>query len=299
MGSGRDTTTTGLLRRGAIADVVDDHRGTDGLIVVVAGLDNFRQIINEVYGHRIGDDLLLAVGQRLRAVAPESSHLGRLGGDEFAVVVEVPAGPADGEVRRLLDAMLTAVEQDYQLSGLIVRTSASLGAVMLPRGSDVGGAEVLQSATSALAQAKREGGHRWQAFDSTFHAEARERAEMLSSLRKSLHIPGEIQTGSSRSSISTAWTRSGTRRWCGGCDPAGAWSPAGEWIEAAESDLRTIHQIGLITATDAAAFAARLPTGQRVSLNRPAPTCRRGSSPTSPTCCATSTARILVGSSSS
>lgn len=262
----RHDDLTGLLRRGAIADVVDDHRGTDGLIVVVAGLDNFRQI-NEVYGHRIGDDLLLAVGQRLRAVAPESSHLGRLGGDEFAVVVEVPAGPADGEVRRLLDAMLTAVEQDYQLSGLIVRTSASLGAVMLPRGSDVGGAEVLRSATSALAQAKREGGHRWQAFDSTFHAEARERAEKLSSLRKSLHIPGEIQTWFQPIVDLDSMDTVGYEALVRWVRPGRGVVPAGAWIEAAESDLRTIHQIGLITATDAAAFAARLPTGQRVSLN--------------------------------
>lgn len=259
---------TGLLRRAAVAQEVDRlvGLGSGSVLVVLVGLDNFRQI-NEAYGHTVGDELLVCVARTLTRTVPARAVLGRLGGDEFAVVLTMPGAPNDGTIRRLIDRLLAVVEQDFDLSGLIVRTSASLGVVTLQEGSGLTGHEALRSAASALAQAKRDGGHRWQSFDSVFHAQVQERAELLESLRASLQVPGEIQAWFQPIVDLRTMDTVGYEALARWVHPERGVVPAGSWIEAAETDLRIIHQLGLVTAHEAAAFASQLPEGQHVTLN--------------------------------
>ncbi|WP_220399037.1 EAL domain-containing protein [Granulicella sp. WH15] len=56
------------------------------LAVGIIDLDSFKPI-NDLYGHAVGDKLLIEVGHRLSILCPEKMHLSRLGGDEFALII--------------------------------------------------------------------------------------------------------------------------------------------------------------------------------------------------------------------
>src|SRR5262249_37387071 len=80
---------TGLLNRSAFAEAVDLRlAGEDGarLSILYLDLDGFKEI-NHTRGHQTGDELLVCVGERIRAVIGQSGVLARLGGDEFALML--------------------------------------------------------------------------------------------------------------------------------------------------------------------------------------------------------------------
>jgi GGDEF domain-containing protein len=69
------------------------HRRETGRDVSLLFIDVDRfKLVNDSYGHSLGDELLVAVADRLRAEAPPGSLIGRVGGDEFVVVVETSDG---------------------------------------------------------------------------------------------------------------------------------------------------------------------------------------------------------------
>lgn len=260
---------TGLLTRDALASALTEAAGRTStrMLVVTLGLDNFRGV-NEVYGHRVGDQLLQAVARSVRNAAPYSARIGRLGGDEFALVTpaDQSSAAADEAQRRFLDRLLSAVEQDYLIDGFIIRVSASAGSVIVP-GPDAEVDQAFQLAATALAQAKRDGGHRWQPYDSNLRTRVRDDANTLTRLRTGLRNGGEIVTWFQPivdlRTLKTVGYES-LVRWI---HPHHGVVPAGQWIELAETDLAVIHQIGLVTAQQASDFALTLPPHQRVSVN--------------------------------
>jgi diguanylate cyclase (GGDEF)-like protein/PAS domain S-box-containing protein len=83
---------------------------TGGRVVTLYGdIDGFKAI-NDKLGHRLGDDVLKAVAEALRATFRESDLIARLGGDEFCVVAESPSEPTV-LVQRLEEAVATASEE--------------------------------------------------------------------------------------------------------------------------------------------------------------------------------------------
>ena len=97
-------------------------RGRTGVAVLFLDLDRFK-FVNDSYGHGAGDDLLIAVGQRLQSCLRASDTVARLGGDEFVILLEIIDVPTDAvrAAERILDAMqapFTVAEHD-----LVVTTS--------------------------------------------------------------------------------------------------------------------------------------------------------------------------------
>jgi predicted signal transduction protein with EAL and GGDEF domain len=152
------------------------------------------------------------------------------------------------------------------VAGVVVRTGASIG-VQVGAAGDTG-ADLLAKASSALAQAKRDGGRRWQSFDHTSDSHARERLILLTQLRASMTENQEnFQTWFQPIVSLTTMETVGYEALIRWHTADRGIVPAGLWIEAAETDLALIHRIGLITARQSAAFVATLPAGQRVSIN--------------------------------
>ena len=75
------------------------------LALAYLDLDGFKEI-NDIHGHNVGDELLIAVTQRLRAVLRDGDTLARLGGDEFAVI-------AHNRVRSLVTWIIAEVRQPF------------------------------------------------------------------------------------------------------------------------------------------------------------------------------------------
>src|ERR1700758_3674696 len=75
-------------------------------------LDNFKSI-NDTLGHGVGDELLKAVAERLKAVVRQADAIGRLGGDEFVVIADELTLTAAPEL--VAERLLTALKQPFKL----------------------------------------------------------------------------------------------------------------------------------------------------------------------------------------
>jgi diguanylate cyclase (GGDEF)-like protein len=116
-------------------------------------LDEFKEV-NDTYGHPIGDALLKAVAQRLRASIRDSDFLARLGGDEFAIIQ--PGVVRTEQCERLAKRLLAAISKPYNILGHPITISGSLGVVRAPthgRTPD----ELLKNADIALYNVKTAG----------------------------------------------------------------------------------------------------------------------------------------------
>lgn len=102
---------TGLVNRRGLHERLDAllHEGTQ-VGVVFSDIDNFKRV-NESLGHPAGDELLIAVAQRLQAEAPAGATVARFSGDEFVVVVgDVAAcGGLDALAARMTASLRTVV----------------------------------------------------------------------------------------------------------------------------------------------------------------------------------------------
>ena len=129
--------------------------------VLFADLDRFKSV-NDVYGHHVGDELLVAVARRLTGLLRPGDTLARLAGDEFVILCEDldQAGRAAALAGRIGDALATP----FRLAGLTLTVTASVGIAFAGRGDDIP-ERVVQDADIAMYQAKRMGGARHQVID--------------------------------------------------------------------------------------------------------------------------------------
>ncbi len=139
---------TGLANRKQLS-----ARAHDGPVaLVLLDLDLFKQV-NDTLGHHVGDQLLVAVAQRLRSCVRPEDLVARLGGDEFALVLE--GGDVDAAVRAAVRAR-AVLSAPFSLGGLLVEVAASAGVAAAPKhGSDL--EELLQRADVAMYLSKESG----------------------------------------------------------------------------------------------------------------------------------------------
>ncbi len=116
-------------------------------------LDHFKRI-NDSLGHRAGDQILIEVAARLRALTREADTIARLGGDEFVVVLHAVANP--GAIRRAAYRVLERLSGNYAIAGHPYHLSASVGVALFPADGD-DTTELLHRADAAMYQAKKEG----------------------------------------------------------------------------------------------------------------------------------------------
>ena len=131
------------------------------LAVVFIDLDGFKAV-NDTHGHDVGDQLLMAVAQRMRLVLRDGDTLSRQGGDEFvAVLVDLPSTAA---CMPLLQRLLDAAAAPVQVDALTVQVSASMGVTFFPQSQNIEGDQLLRQADHAMYQAKLAGKNRYSEF---------------------------------------------------------------------------------------------------------------------------------------
>ena len=147
-------------------------------------LDGFKAI-NDSLGHRIGDELLRAIAQRLHVLATmEDGLAARMGGDEFVVLL--PDSQGSARLVEVVERMLAAVTHPVSVDGHQLTASASVGVVETAV-ADTGRDELLSDADITLYRAKSEGRAQWALFDPEHNANARER------FRLSAVMPGALR----------------------------------------------------------------------------------------------------------
>ncbi len=151
---------TGLGNRSHVLHELDlalqrQHRHGGHVAVIFLDLDRFKAV-NDQFGHATGDELLHAVGGRLREVLRPADAAGRFGGDEFVVICEALTSPA--EAHHLGERLISGLSGSYQLTQGQVRIGVSVG-IALTAGGTAAGA-LLRAADRAMYQAKHDGGSR-------------------------------------------------------------------------------------------------------------------------------------------
>jgi diguanylate cyclase (GGDEF)-like protein/PAS domain S-box-containing protein len=151
-------------------------------------LDRFK-VINDSLGHAAGDQLLVAVADRLAGVLRPTDTVARLGGDEFVVLIDDFIDPRDPVV--LAQRIQSIVKQTVVVDGNEVVTTASIGIAVANDPSDTAGG-LLRDADAAMYLAKARGRDRYEIFDEELRLQATERLQTESHLRRALEM-GEIE----------------------------------------------------------------------------------------------------------
>lgn len=155
-------------------------------------LDGFAAI-NEMLGHHVGDQLLVAVAERLenrfalgaeRDAAPgEDRMLARLGGDEFALLITGSRGSE--QLTELAAQLVEALEQPFEVAGHQLTVTASVGVVERPVDQTTP-IDLLRDADSTLYWSKADGRARWTLYDPDRGAHQLTRQRLASALRPAL-----------------------------------------------------------------------------------------------------------------
>ena len=178
-------TLTGLANRHSfherLALAVERTRVDSGerFAVLFMDLDRFK-LVNDSFGHHVGNELLVAIAQRLSEAVQPDNLVARLGGDEFAVLLERLQG-GDACMRQA-QALLDIVSRPVEIHGTEVMPGASVGITF----SDLGYRtvdEILRDADLAMYEAKAEGGARVVVFDHSMHERAAQRLALENDLR--------------------------------------------------------------------------------------------------------------------
>ena len=160
---------TGLWNRLGLNDQLEIMEGAErdqDLAVYLLDVDFFKSV-NDTYSHRVGDDLLIAIGKTLRDVSQENALVARLGGEEFLVAtpwIDVEtAKDFGGTLRRAVG------ETQIQSEGNTVSSTTSVGIAKLSRTDSLD--KALSLADLALSEAKARGRNRDILADEAFHTE--------------------------------------------------------------------------------------------------------------------------------
>ncbi len=155
---------TGLPNRSRLEELLAAYKAAGRPAgVLCCGLDRFKTV-NDSLGHDAGDELLIAVAQRLQAAVTEGITVGRAGADEFVLIVPDESDPE--ALRGLAVRLIAVLQQPIALRGYQHTASASIGVTICgPRHEHAD--EVLRDADQALRRAKRHGRARVEMYDPT------------------------------------------------------------------------------------------------------------------------------------
>ncbi len=153
---------TGLPNRSLLYDrvlqaIAKAVRSGGRLALLFLDLDGFKPV-NDRFGHLVGDQVLVAVAERLQACVRDSDTVGRLGGDEFVILLAEMSSAADAPV--VSNKVLSAVAAPFEVSGVVITDlGASIGIALYPGDGETVDL-LLAAADKAMYAAKRAGkGH--------------------------------------------------------------------------------------------------------------------------------------------
>lgn len=183
---------TGLPNRQQLQDqldkiLIDAGRLQRRVAVLCVGLDDFKGV-NEQFSYQTGDQLLLALADRLRGHSGRLGALARLGGDQFALVqadIEQPY-----EAAELAQSVLDDLEAPFALDVELIQLRATIGITLFPEDGD-STEKLLQKAEQTMTLAKSRSRNRYQFYIASVDSEMRRRRELEKDLREAL-VRGQL-----------------------------------------------------------------------------------------------------------
>ena len=163
-------------------EIAQNQRTERRLAVLYIDLDRFK-VVNDSYGHSIGDELLHEAGERLRGCIYEGDTVARLGGDEFAIIIsELDSELATQSVAEKIIAVLGAPFIFNSEKNVL---AASVGIAIYPQDGETV-ADLMRNADIAMYRAKEKGGNQYVFFEENMNAEASKHAAIERALRNAI-----------------------------------------------------------------------------------------------------------------
>jgi diguanylate cyclase (GGDEF)-like protein/PAS domain S-box-containing protein len=178
---------TGLPNRDLLLDRLDHalaRRARSGtpIALLFCDLDRFK-VVNDSLGHNVGDQLLVAVAERLLATVDSSDTVARFGGDEFVVLLEDVTD--DEHPVRVAEEIATALERPFVLpGGREAFLSVSIGLALAA--DHTSGDGWLRDADAAMYRAKERGRNRLELFDTEMREAAMNRLQVEHDVRRAV-----------------------------------------------------------------------------------------------------------------
>ncbi|TAK49383.1 MAG: EAL domain-containing protein [Xanthobacteraceae bacterium] len=181
---------TGLPNRILFRQRLDEalDRDAGSIAVLCIDLDQFK-VVNDTFGHSVGDRVLEVVAERLRSVLGRTHLAARFGGDEFAAIVERVGAPKG--VAGIADDIIRVLSAPFEIDGIELNICASVGIALAPVDGHTT-EELLRNADMALYRAKNEGRGTYRFFEKAMDSAMRQRREIERDLRKAL-ANGELE----------------------------------------------------------------------------------------------------------
>jgi len=150
--------------------------------ILFVDLDEFK-IINDTFGHNIGDDLLKKASIRLRNVIRTKDIVARLGGDEFVIVLHDVI--EYGEVECIANRIIEKFKEAFILNGIHIHTSCSIGISVFPEnGGDLD--TLFKNADIAMYKAKENGKNNFEIYDESMNDLSIRKLQIAEGLRIAL-----------------------------------------------------------------------------------------------------------------
>lgn len=265
---------TGLPNRRGLSHAIDDavqrlHRHPGWLAVLFCDLNRFKEV-NDTYGHRVGDQLMIELAQRMKAVLRPEDVLARLGGDEFVVLcTDLQAPEAAMEVaERLLAAVARPWTPSAADLSVDIHPQMSVGIALCNDSAETPD-QLLHDADLAMYEAKKARQQRpIVVFDTTISAQLEQRLLIRRRLEQSLqtqHLPIHFQPVVCLSSGRVLGFEALARPQ----DSEGAAIPPDQFIAVAESSglIAPLGQLVLQESLAAARDQGLLQRGLTVAVN--------------------------------
>jgi diguanylate cyclase (GGDEF)-like protein len=231
------------------------------LVVMALDLDHFKSV-NDTLGHLVGDELLIAVSNRIRMIINVDDFVSRFGGDEFMVVHR--AGSRPDEALVLAARLIEAISAPYRIGPHDIKIGLTVGIAYHPKdGADA--AILLRNADLALYKAKRDRRGTFRLFEPEMDREARERWQFESDLSSALEN-NELQLFYQPIIDLPSGKIVGCEALLRWLHPEKGWISPGRFIPIAE-ETGMIVEIGRWALLHACKDAVGWPDGACVSIN--------------------------------
>jgi diguanylate cyclase (GGDEF)-like protein/PAS domain S-box-containing protein len=248
----------------ALTQMIDACKGSsDEFAVLSVDMDRLKEI-NDVFGHSVGDLLLIEVSRRIQEVA-RGGVLARLSGDEFGLIID---GQQPQAGLRLAEKLMEAVRSEFVIDGKSLRTGLTVGISIFPR-NGLDAASLLSNASVALFRAKAKGRGSVSVFEAETDQQIRDRRALHQDLEAAVtngelslyYQPQALTSGNSAEPEFVGFEA--LARWN---HPVRGFVPPSDFIPLAE-ESGLIVELGEWILREACREAASWPNPMQVAVN--------------------------------
>ena len=168
---------TGFLNKGATTTELSKMCIEKAGCLMMIDLDSFK-LVNDIFGHEMGDKVLISFANIIRETVPKGSKYGRIGGDEFvSFCTGVDSEEIVADITKQLNEKLVASAKEMMGEDMSIPLGTSIGAIMVPKhGNDY--ASLLKLADKSLYVVKKNGKHGYALYTTDLFEEEDESAVM-------------------------------------------------------------------------------------------------------------------------